>query len=260
MCIDSLYCKDSIYIINIQMSNTYSIELSLTPALYPYRTLKSNHTTVAVDILRATSAICAALSAGVEEIIPLDSIEQLPYYRDKGYLIAAERGGKKLMNAECGNSPTEYQTMDLHGKRMAYSTTNGTVCIKHAADADRILVGSFSNFTALCNKLTEQPQDLVILCSGWQQDFSLEDTVFAGALIERLLLSQTYTTQNDAAMMALDLWRMAKYNPYDFCCKASHVHRLQSFGCEDDIDFVFQQDTCAFVPVFANGHITIDPQ
>ena len=100
--------------------NVSQIELSLTPALYDWRTIKERHTTVAVDILRATTAICAAFFAGAKEIVPLDSLEPLEAYHAQGYLRAAERGGKKVDGAECGNSPTEYLTMDLHGHHPAH--------------------------------------------------------------------------------------------------------------------------------------------
>ena len=137
---------------------------------------------MAVDVLRATTAICAAFQAGAECIVPLDSLEALEPYRAQGFLRAAERGGRKIGDAEYGNSPTEYMSTDLHGKRIAYSTTNGTVSILRGGDADRTLVGCFANIDALSERLLAQPQDLVILCSGWKNDFSIEDTLFAGAL------------------------------------------------------------------------------
>ena len=45
------------------------LEVSLTPALYPYRTLTSHHATVAIDVLRATTAVCAAFQAGCREVV-----------------------------------------------------------------------------------------------------------------------------------------------------------------------------------------------
>ena len=72
------------------------IEVSLTPALYPFRTITTNHITVAIDVLRATSAVCAAFQAGCDTVIPLDTLEGIGRYRENGYLIAAERGGKKF--------------------------------------------------------------------------------------------------------------------------------------------------------------------
>lgn len=227
------------------------IELSLTPALYPYRTIRTNHTAVAVDVLRATTAVCAAFMAGAESVVPLDTLEGLEPYRQQGYLRAAERGGKKVDNAECGNSPTEYLTMDLHGKHLAYSTTNGTVCILRAADADRTLVGAFANISALTERLLQSPQDLVVLCSGWKNDFSVEDTLFAGALCSRLLASGLYESRNDAVLMAVDLWNMCQGDPYGYAMKhASHVQRLLAFGPQAarDIEFAFRLDTCPIVP------------
>ena len=232
------------------------IELSLTPALYEWRGIKEHHTTVAVDILRATTAVCAAFAAGAEEIVPLDSLEALEGYREQGYLRAAERGGRKIGDAEYGNSPTEYLRHDLHGQRLAYSTTNGTVCMLRGADAERTLVGAFANFDALAEVLLDSPQDLVILCSGWKNDFSVEDTLFAGALCQRLIGSGLYTTKHDAVEMAMTLWDSCK-DPYGYCmAHASHVQRLIGFGAEADIEFAFRMNTCPVVPRLKEGVLT----
>ena len=226
-----------------------TIELSLTPALYEWRTIKQHHITVAVDVLRATTAICAAFAAGVNEIVPLNTLEALEPYRAQGYLRAAERGGKKIGDAECGNSPTEYLAMDLRGRRLAYSTTNGTVTVLRARDAERTLVGSFANISVLAQHLIADPQNLVILCSGWKNDFSIEDTLFAGALCQRLVASGLYTTNHDPVMMAMDLWRLCDGDPYAYCVRqASHVQRLLGFGAEADIRFAFKPDKCPVVP------------
>ena len=163
-----------------------NIEVSLSPALYPFRTLTQHHTTVAIDLLRATTAVCAAFQAGCSSLVPLNSLDELPHYRSMGYQIAAERGGSKVGDAEYGNSPTEYLRHDMKGKRLAYSTTNGTISILRAADAELTLVGSFANISALCDRLKADGRDVVILCSGWQNDFCIEDTLVAGAIIPKL--------------------------------------------------------------------------
>lgn len=233
------------------------IEVSLTPALYPYRTLTENHVTVAIDVLRATTAVCAAFQAGCCEVVPLDSLEALEPYRRQGYSIAAERGGKKLPGSDYGNSPTEYMSKDMSGVRLAYSTTNGTVSILRGADADLTLVGAFANLDALCERLVREGRDTVLLCSGWQNDFCLEDTLVAGAIIERLEKTDVAVPTGDAATMALELWRMAQEAPYAYCQKATHVHRLEGFGAQADIEFAFRIDTCPVVPVLKEGRLTI---
>ena len=229
------------------------LEVSLTPALYPFRTLQNHHATVAVDILRASTAVCAAFHAGCECVVPLDSLEALSQYKNLGYALAAERNGCKVHSAEYGNSPTEYLRHDMHGIRLAYSTTNGTVSMLRAADADLALVGAFANLSALADRLRAENMDVAVLCSGWMNDFCLEDTLFAGALIERLGADPC----GDAAHMALTLWRLAAGNPYAYCQNASHVARLHALGVIDDIPFSFQIDTCPVVPVLKDGKLTV---
>jgi len=231
------------------------IEVSFSPALYPCRTLTRHHTTVAIDVLRATTAVCAAFQAGCREVVPLDSLEALAACRSQGYSAAAERGGHKVEGAEYGNSPTEYMSLDMKGVRLAYSTTNGTVCILHAADADLTLVGAFANLDALCDRLRADQQDTVLLCSGWQNDFCLEDTLVAGAIIERL--GDCAQPHGDAAHVALTLWRAAGNNPLEYCAEATHVHRLQGFGAQADIQFAFQLNTCPVVPMLKNGTLVL---
>ncbi len=234
------------------------IEVVLSPALYEGRLLKVHHTTVAVDVLRATSAICAAFKAGASEIVPLDSLERLKYYRELGFTLAAERNGEKVQDARCGNSPTEYLTMNLDGCRLAYSTTNGTMSILRAVDSERLYVGAFANLSALAERIADERDgdDIVVLCSGWKGDPSLEDTLFAGALVERLQQSgRDVKPVNDAAMMALALWNEAKDDVYAYCSKATHVHRLQKLGYENDIRWAFEIDTCGIVPRYVDGRL-----
>lgn len=242
-----------------------NIEVVLSPLLYPVRQLRDNHTTIAVDVLRATTAICAAFQAGAEEVVPLDSLDPLPDYYRQGYTTAAERGGKKVevegVPAMCGNSPTEYLAMDLRGRRLAYSTTNGTVSILAAAQSQRLLVGSFANLSALTDEITRSnPDNLVILCSGWKGDPCIEDTLFAGALCRNLLQLPDVTLVNDAALYAVSLYDMASPDLYGFCSRATHVHRLQQMNYDHDIRFAFRPDTCPVVPQLVDGHRLIPVQ
>lgn len=230
-----------------------NVELVLSPILYPSRVIRQGHTTVVVDVLRATTSICTAFEAGAAEVVPLDSLDPLPAYRERGYMLAAERNAQKVMGAECGNSPTEYMSMDLRGCRLAYSTTNGTVgIIKASADSEQVLAGCFSNLSALVDYLEKDERDLVILCSGWMGSVSLEDTLFAGRLIERL---SGYQPVNDAAHMAVAAYHEAAADLYSYCQRGTHIQRLQRMNYDSDIRFAFQEDTCPVVPLLRNGSL-----
>lgn len=243
---------------DVPVPNPSPIHVSLTPALYP----GGADIVVAVDVLRATTAICAAFQAGADEIIPLDSLDALWPWRREGYLLAAERGGLKVGDAEYGNSPTEYLRNDLHGRRLAYSTTNGTRCILRGADARETLVGAFANISVLASHLlaVDGHPSVAIICSGWEGSFCIEDTLFAGALIHRIVdnTQHRYVPADDSARMALDLWRLAANDPYDYCLpRASHIRRLDGFGAHADVVFAFRPDTCTVVPRLVDGRLVI---
>ena len=226
----------------------HRIELLASPLLYPYRMLTGRHVVIAVDILRATTTICAAFQSGAEEVVPLLSLEALASYRQRGYQCAAERNGQRVGDAEWGNSPTDYLQHDLRGVRLAFSSTNGTVAILAATDAEQVLIGAFSNLTTLSRHLLEHPSDVVVLCSGWKNDISLEDTLFGGALVDTLCSAGAYEAVNDAAAMAVTLWRDARGNLYDYCRHATHVQRLQRLNYDCDIRLALQCDTCPVLP------------
>ena len=149
--------------------------------------------------------------------------------------------------ATLGNSPTEYRTMRLQGARIAYSTTNGTRAILEARNCERLYVGAFANLTALCHRLIEDGVErLAVLCSGWQGDACIEDTLMAGALCQRLQA----TPLNDAAIYAPRLYEMASERGlYDYCVEATHVQRLLRLGYAADVRFSMREDTCNVVPM-----------
>ena len=115
---------------------------------------------VIIDILRATSAICSAFANGVKSIIPVESIGEARDYKNRGYLVAAERDGIILDFADFGNSPFNFTRDKIEGKTIVYSTTNGTGIIKLASSAAYIVIGSFLNITALTRWLLEKDQDV----------------------------------------------------------------------------------------------------
>jgi len=237
--------------------NCNTIEVCFTPALFPYRATENNFVVVIVDILRATTAICAAFDNGVASIIPVAEIEQARELKKQGYLVASERDGKKLDFADFGNSPFNFRTEAVVGKTIAYCTTNGTQAIAMARCGSSIVIGSFINLTALTGWLVKQDKNVLILCSGWKNKFNIEDSVFAGALTEKLLASGNFTTDCDSAKAAQDLWLLAKDNLLNYIEKAAHRHRLKRLGLDDVLEYCFTPDSTHVVPV-CDGDSIVD--
>ena len=233
------------------------IETILTPALFPFRTMNDTHICVVNDILRATTSICTAISNGAKAIIPVRTIEQAKEYKDKGYLVAGERIEKTFPFADWGNSALEFTKERVCGNEIVHSTTNGTVAISIASEGNpqEIVIGAFCNLSCLSDYLVAKGKDVQIFCSGWKNTPALEDTVFAGALAEKLLQSGKFENKNDSTNLALALWREAKSDLRDYMEKASHIHRLRKYHMDDVFDYTFQIDTCNVVPKLEQNKI-----
>jgi 2-phosphosulfolactate phosphatase len=236
------------------MENRYPIEVCFSPALYPlYHNDES--TVVIIDVLRATTSICAAFAAGAKKMLPVATIEEARECKNKGYILAAERDGKVLDFADFGNSPFYFTPDRVKDKIIAYSTTNGTQAIKMASKAKKVLIGSFINLSSVTSYLIENPSPVLFLCSGWKNKFNLEDSLCAGAMAQELLKSEKYYTVCDSTNAAMDLWNMAKNDLMHYLEKAAHRHRLKSMILDDVIEYCHTPNLVNVLPALNNGFL-----
>ncbi len=215
---------------------------------------------VVVDIFRATSVICTALSNGVTEVIAVNKIDDVkPYLNNKNYLVAAERDGKVVEGFKFGNSPLSYtNNPNIIGKKLVLTTTNGTKAINSSLGADEILIGSFLNLLSLENILKQKNKDCIIYCSGWKGQVCLEDTLFAGCLASRLLNSNSFFSHCDSVILSKNIYDSAKDNMTSFLIKSSYKERTRELNINPDIDFCLSLDKFKDVPTYRNGKLLID--
>ena len=163
------------------MIEKQKVEVCFTPNMFPLYA-EDFEVVVVIDVLRATSAICTAFHYGVDKIIPVSTLDQAIEYKDKGFHVAAERKGKIVSGFEFGNSPLAYTNDKLKDQTLVLTTTNGTKAINMAKDLEHLLIGSFLNLDAISNYLIELNKSVLILGSGWENKFCLEDSICAGAI------------------------------------------------------------------------------
>ncbi|HWZ03819.1 MAG TPA: 2-phosphosulfolactate phosphatase [Mucilaginibacter sp.] len=224
------------------------LNVCLSPALIPLYNV-DDHIVVIIDIFRATSSICYGIENGAEAIIPVSLVEECAAYREKGlnYLLAAERDGKVVEGFDFGNSPFSYTKEKVAGKTVVLTTTNGTHALHLSRAAKKIVIGSFLNLTSLCNWLNAQNDNVLLVCAGWKNNFNLEDTLFAGAVVEQLKTGDFKL--DDAAIAANDLYQLGKHDLNEYLKKTSHSERLKKLGIEKDIEFCLQVDLITAIPV-----------
>jgi 2-phosphosulfolactate phosphatase len=237
------------------MEEKRKVEVCFSPALFPYHE-NPEAIAVVVDVLRASSAICAAFMNGVERIIPVGTLEEAKAMKARGYMVAAERDGIVRDFADFGNSPFNFTPERVHSRHIVYSTTNGTQAIQLASSSYQVLVGAFLNISALAGYLIKAQRDVIILCAGWKNKFNLEDSIFAGALSEKLLESEGFTTICDACLAATDLWNISRHNVISYIEKAAQRHRLKKNGLDDVIEYCHTPDLTRIIPVLKEHYLT----
>jgi 2-phosphosulfolactate phosphatase len=208
---------------------------------------------VVIDVLRATSAICTGLAAGVKSIVPVETVEEARSLMSQGLVGAAERNGEIVQGFSMGNSPRAYWNPELVGKSVVLSTTNGTRAIALASKSSQVVIGSLNNLDALCEWLSNQPGHVLLLASGWKDKFNLEDTICAGAIAEYLIDKQQFYCDEDATIAAKFLYRSARENIFSFLKASSHRRRLHKLNLNEDIKYCLTPNTVESVPVLQNG-------
>jgi 2-phosphosulfolactate phosphatase len=233
------------------------IEVCVSPALLNlYNT--EDVAVVIIDVFRATSTITAAMHNGAASIIPIASVQECIDLgmQHPDYITAGERDGKVAPGLQHGNSPLEYTPEFISHKHLLLTTTNGTRLLHMVHGASNIIMGSFLNLTAVCDYLAGLNKDILLGCASWKDKVNLEDTLFAGAVVQRL--SAHYEVKDDSARLARHLYQSAsKVGLYEFIKDSSHYLRLSGFGLEEDIRYCLDVDRHPIVPVYNGKEIVI---
>ncbi len=216
---------------------------------------------VVMDVLRATSTIVHALAAGAECVIPcgtIDDARRLAAKEAPGtFLLGGEREGLMIPGFDLGNSPTDYSPAVVAGKKIIFTTTNGTVALIRAKEARRVLIGALTNLNAVVELLTEETGPVHLVCAGTNGHMTLEDVLCAGGIVHWLSLAATDAdARDDAAQLALGLFdacgqgydRVHEDRVLATLSKSRGGRNLIDCGLAADIAICAEQDKFDIVP------------
>jgi 2-phosphosulfolactate phosphatase len=201
---------------------------------------------VVIDVLRATTTIAWALRNGAEAVQAFADLETLKAaaaaWPPERRLTAGERGGAKVEGFDLGNSPLAATPERVTGKRIFMSTTNGTRSLDRVRAVPLLLTACLPNRSAVAQRLIDADCRRVwIVGSGWEGDYSLEDSLAAGAVasaaMERAVAPHIgVRCGNDEMLAALALWQQWRHDTETCLRAASHGQRLIGLG-DHDADF-----------------------
>ena len=123
--------------------------------------------------------------------------------------------------------------------------------------AHTIITGSFPNLSAVVDYVVRKKQHTILACAAWKDRLNLEDTLFAGAVINRM--KEHFSINCDSSRIAENLYDQAKDDLYGFMRdnNASHYQRLTGFGLEEDIRYCLTPDLANVLPFYEDGKLNI---
>jgi 2-phosphosulfolactate phosphatase len=224
-------------------------------------------TVFVIDILRATTAMCAALYHGAKAMIPVANTEEaLRLAQTIGsddVLLAGEKNCVRIPGFQLGNSPLEMTESVVRNKTIIVTTTNGTKALLACQGAGGVYPACAANLTLAGEKAREaleRDRYIVLVCAGRDGSFSLEDAYCAGRLaVAALGGRRPRRGLNDAALAGLDLVR--RYGDHwERPLSYSRAGReLIKLGFREDLLDASRLDAYPVLPHFHERRVTLAP-
>ena len=197
-------------------------------------------TCAVIDVIRATSTIVTALAHGASGVQPVASVSDafVLKARDPEALLAGERGGQALPGFDLGNSPEDFTTERVRGRRIILTTTNGTQALAACQGARAVVTASLLNLEAVAARLRELGPPWMIVCAGCDGEFGVDDALVAGALAEAL--------ERDHFLVSL--YRSVRRELTETLLGSAAGRELLKVGLEKDVPFCAMVNRFSIVP------------
>ncbi|MBA3828038.1 MAG: 2-phosphosulfolactate phosphatase [Taibaiella sp.] len=213
---------------------------------------------VIIDVFRATSTIAAALHNGAKSVIPVSTVQECIEIGQSipNSITAGERDGKIAEGLQHGNSPSEYPRSFVEDKTLVLTTTNGTRLLHMIEGEYAIVTGSFLNLTAVCEYLVAQKKNVLLACASWKDRFNLEDTLFAGAVVD--CVKEHFDINCDSSRAAKYLYDQSGGKDFiEFLKDSTHYIRLAAYGLESDMEYCTLPDLHPVLPILKDGKLEV---
>ena len=224
-------------------------------------------TVFVIDILRATTVMCAALANGAKALVPVASTEEaLRLAQTIGsdeVLLAGEKNCLRIPGFHLGNSPLEMVEPAVKGKTLIITTTNGTNALLACQGAAAVFPVAASNLSLAADRVreaVEREDDVVVVCAGRSGTFALDDAYCAGRLIGAALDgAKSHRALNDAGLATLDLVRRYGDRWERPLARSRGGRELIKLGLRDDVLDASRLDAYSVLPHFHERRVTLMP-
>jgi 2-phosphosulfolactate phosphatase len=214
---------------------------------------------VVLDILFATTTMVSALAHGATEIIPVTdeaaARAEAKRHAAGSFVLSGELYAETI-SGFAHPAPMALVEHGVQGKRVIYSTTNGTVAMTNAAGAAHVYCGALLNATALAEHIVARhpTMTVLLLCSGSGANFNLEDFYGAGCFVERFAERLGGEADlSDSARAARAFYRHAELPHALLECRVGRM--MAARGLAHEVEFACRVDAHPVVAAFDDGRL-----
>ena len=232
------------------------LNVFFTPSAIVVYESNTDYIYIVIDVIRATTSMAVMFDQGAVRVLVASTIEEAREAAQKipGRLLCGERNVQPVPGFDYGNSPVQFSQVDLTGRELVMTTTNGTRAFYACPSDSTRLAGSFYNAEAAALKALTMAKDqggnISLVCAGELDYFALDDAVCAGYLVLELQRLQGQVIPLDldeSALAAIALYEVFKPpKVIDYCNSAQAVILG---GLPDDPPFCMRTSVSQSVPM-----------
>ncbi len=220
------------------VNNNLYLNVFFTPSAIVTHEASTDDIYIVIDVIRATTSMAVIFDQGAARVFVASTVEQAWEAARKfpERLLCGERDVQPVPGFDYGNSPVQFSQLDLAGRELVMTTTNGTKAFYACPEGSTRLAGSFYNAGAVAARalaLAKQHNSTIsLVCSGEFDYFALDDAVCAGYLALELQRQHSGYPQgvhlhvDESALAAITLYEAFKPpKVIDYCDSAQAVIR-----------------------------------
>lgn len=220
-------------------------------------------TAVVIDVFLATSTIAFLLENNFEPIYAVrdsDQAVELSKKHSEPHILLGETKGESIQ----GFQYPDPCLIKLNDDKQAaiICSTNGTIAIEKASKANVLFISSLVNGHLIAKRihLQEDASSIVLVCSGNDDRFSMEDFIGAGQIVEHLSRKASYEL-SDSSKLAREAYLHAHATSFKDLHECETADLLKRFDFTDSVEFVLRHhEMVDVVPLVRNGEIVNDHQ
>jgi 2-phosphosulfolactate phosphatase len=200
-----------------------------------------------------------AFQHGCRSILPVTTPEEAEraLMAVPGAVLAGEQGGLRIRGFDLGNSPREFTREAVGGRDVILTTSNGTKALRAVSGGRTVAIGAFLNRAAVGDWLVARGADSLIVCSGYEGGFSLEDALCAGAIVDRAV-SAARLALGDGARACQALWERFGADLLRLLPGTAWGQRMLAMGFGPDMEVCAHVDVADVVPAMAGDRIILE--